>query len=409
MDKSSDLKEYHGNCHCGLFQFTLNIAPLTGVYTCNCSICSRNGYLWIYPVAEEQLSIKAGEEKALHAYQFAMRGTEHLFCPECGSSVMARRRDAPVNQSLRINARMLEGIDLTKLETKRFSGANIGPEYTPQHSAPLSEEVPAKETELEQYKGNCHCGKYKFSLKIPELKEVRTCNCSICTRNGYMWLWPVADRDLIIESGEGTLQSYVFGEKAMAHHFCPNCGSSVMGKRHDGPPGKQIGINVRMLKDIDLAALEKQKIPGTDVGPKYQPPSIFPTLELGKGEEGLELYNGNCHCGSVKYTVKTKPFNKLKVLSCNCSLCSRNGDLWIYPSKSAVKVDGGYNLTEYVFVAEDSLHSFCKTCGVSVLVKVTDPKEDIVPLNVRTINGIDLDTLEFNYYDGKSAGRQYTV
>lgn len=74
-----------------------------------------------------------------------------------------------------------------------------------------------------------------------------------------------------------------------------------------------------------------------------------------------------------------------------------------------MKVEGGDKLTEYVFLAEDSLHCFCKTCGCSVLVRVTDPKEDIVPLNVRTIDGIDLDALELKYYDGKSAGPQYTV
>jgi hypothetical protein len=74
-----------------------------------------------------------------------------------------------------------------------------------------------------------------------------------------------------------------------------------------------------------------------------------------------------------------------------------------------VKVDGSDNLTEYVFLTEDSLHCFCKTCGGSVLVRVTDPKEDIVPLNVRTIDGIDLDALELKFYDGKSAGPQYEV
>jgi hypothetical protein len=87
----------------------------------------------------------------------------------------------------------------------------------------------------------------------------------------------------------------------------------------------------------------------------------------------------------------------------------QNGDLWIYPSKSAVKLEGSDNLTDYTFLSEDSLHSFCSTCGVSVLVRVTDPKDDIMPLNVRTIDGIDLEALEFNYYDGKSADPQYAV
>ena len=98
MDPTPKAK-YQGRCHCGLFRFTLNIAPLKTLWTCNCSICTRvflplffccmktkcspkiqNGYLWIHPVEESQLSITMGEEKSLHTYHFAMRGTTHLVC-----------------------------------------------------------------------------------------------------------------------------------------------------------------------------------------------------------------------------------------------------------------------------------------------------------------------------------------
>jgi hypothetical protein len=43
------------------------------------------------------------------------------------------------------------------------------------------------------------------------------------------------------------------------------------------------------------------------------------------------------------------------------------------------------------------------------VVKVTDPKEDIIPLNVRTIEGIDLDNLEYQKYDGRSKNPQYSI
>lgn len=95
----------------------------------------QNGYLWIHPVAEHEFVIDAGKEKALHSYEFAMRGTTHLFCPECGSSIMARRRDALPDKSLRINARMLEDFDLSTLKVKSFSGAEVGPKYEPKHNS----------------------------------------------------------------------------------------------------------------------------------------------------------------------------------------------------------------------------------------------------------------------------------
>ncbi len=66
-------------------------------------------------------------------------------------------------------------------------------------------------------------------------------------------------------------------------------------------------------------------------------------------------------------------------------------------------------MTDYAFLSKDSLHAFCKICGVSVVVRVTNPKEDLMPINVRTIDGFDLDTLTFKYYDGRSNDPQYSV
>lgn len=148
----------------------------------------------------------------------------------------------------------------------------------------------------------------------------------------------------------------------------------------------------------------------TKLGSPYQPPN--PTSQpKDSPEDGKKLYNGNCHCGNTSYNVKTKSFTdpEQKVMNCNCSLCSRNGDLWIYPSKKDVELHREDSLADYIFLHDDSLHSFCSKCGVSVLVKVTDPKEDVCPVNVRTINGIDLQTLTLQNYDGKKNDPQYVV
>lgn len=53
-----------------------------------------------------------------------------------------------------------------------------------------------------------------------------------------------------------------------------------------------------------------------------------------------ETYNGSCHCGKVKYTVKQSPpltDPSVEVGECNCSICLRNGYLFIYiPEKDVV-------------------------------------------------------------------------
>jgi hypothetical protein len=70
--------------------------------------------------------------------------------------------------------------------------------------------------ELKTYHGNCHCGAFKFNLKLPEITSVMGCNCSICFRKDYKWVFPGAG-GFSIEKGEGTLKDYEFGPKSMAH------------------------------------------------------------------------------------------------------------------------------------------------------------------------------------------------
>jgi hypothetical protein len=78
---------------------------------------------------------------------------------------------------------------------------------------------PIPTSELKTYKGNCHCGAFKFSIKIPELTSVTECNCSICFKKRYMWVAPGAGC-FTIEKGEGSLKDYEFGKRSMSHKVC---------------------------------------------------------------------------------------------------------------------------------------------------------------------------------------------
>lgn len=51
---------------------------------CNCSICSRNGYLHVYLDRSEIVYLK-GEDTS-KGYYFSEKKAEHKFCPNCGSS-----------------------------------------------------------------------------------------------------------------------------------------------------------------------------------------------------------------------------------------------------------------------------------------------------------------------------------
>ncbi|KAF2873197.1 Mss4-like protein [Massariosphaeria phaeospora] len=107
---SSDMQEYDALCHCGTVRYTVTLSPPLAkqkVVSCNCSICSRNGYLLVYPL-REQLSVKSGED-ALKSYSFGIKRNLHKFCGKCGSSVlfdprMAEHGEAP--DLLGVNVRL---------------------------------------------------------------------------------------------------------------------------------------------------------------------------------------------------------------------------------------------------------------------------------------------------------------
>lgn len=39
-----------------------------------------------------------------------------------------------------------------------------------------------------RYKGACHCRKIQFEFDHSEIKQVRECNCSICTQKGGLFV-----------------------------------------------------------------------------------------------------------------------------------------------------------------------------------------------------------------------------
>jgi hypothetical protein len=63
-----------------------------------------------------------------------------------------------------------------------------------------------------------------------------------------------------------------------------------------------------------------------------------------------KTYEGNCHCGNIKYTVTLPealaPEGTGKIMRCNCSICTRNG-LYMYTTLANRQVahpDIGYFL-----------------------------------------------------------------
>lgn len=72
-------KTYRGNCHCGNFIYTLTVPEITGVSSCDCSICTKKAPLWtVSSNPGEQFEIVKGDEDTdLATYQFGSKALSH--------------------------------------------------------------------------------------------------------------------------------------------------------------------------------------------------------------------------------------------------------------------------------------------------------------------------------------------
>ncbi|KAJ7510696.1 Mss4-like protein [Mycena galericulata] len=264
----------------------------------------------------------------------------------------------------------------------------------------------SESTQLIDYRGNCHCGAFKFTFKAPEITKAFACNCSICYKNGYLWSTP---RDLVIVKGDmdNTLKSYEFGKRTMVHKFCPTCGTSVLARKKEADGTMSVGINIRTLADLDFMALPVTISNGAATEPPYQVPEPLPNT--GPVPEGTTVYTGNCHCGAVRYTLLSPEPITSSVLECNCSICSRDAALWIYPDEATVKGLDFVSLGEYTFGKREVYHGFCGICGVAICERFVDEDDHTVALNVHTMNGVDLAALEITKDDGKALLPPYEV
>jgi hypothetical protein len=108
-----------GGCHCGRVAYEVDGCP-DRVSECNCSICTKKGYLhWIVPRGNFRLLTPA---ETLATYTFNTHTAKHHFCPVCGVASFYIARSDP--DKIDVNARCLDGIELAQLEVDRFDGRN---------------------------------------------------------------------------------------------------------------------------------------------------------------------------------------------------------------------------------------------------------------------------------------------
>jgi hypothetical protein len=94
-----------------------------------------------------------------------------------------------------------------------------------------------------------------------EPAEVNECNCSHCSRKGFL-LWFVPRAQFRLKSGEPDLSNYTFYRHAIQHKFCKTCGVQAFAFG-EFPKGNPIAaINVRCLPELDRSTLKIKPVDG---------------------------------------------------------------------------------------------------------------------------------------------------
>ena len=110
------------------------------------------------------------------------------------------------------------------------------------------------------HRGSCHCGAVAFEVET-NLEQVLACNCSHCSRKGYLLTF-VPRSALVVLQGEEALSTYRFNTHTIAHRFCATCGCAPFGEGKK-PTGEETGaINVRCLETVDLDTLTPVRVDG---------------------------------------------------------------------------------------------------------------------------------------------------
>jgi len=109
--------------------------------------------------------------------------------------------------------------------------------------------------------GGCHCGRVRFEVVAPAKLEVAECNCSMCSKSGYLHLIVPADRFKLL-AGRDALSTYSFNTHTAKHFFCSTCGVKSFYVPRSHPDG--ISVNARCIDSDTIESMSVTPYDGRD-------------------------------------------------------------------------------------------------------------------------------------------------
>jgi hypothetical protein len=107
-------------------------------------------------------------------------------------------------------------------------------------------------SQLTTFAGGCHCGKVRYQVQVEKLEAV-DCNCSICSKKGFLHLIVPESRFTLLQ-GRSDLSTYTFNTGTAKHYFCRHCGIHSFYRPRSHPDGYD--VNIRCLDDNPIERFE---------------------------------------------------------------------------------------------------------------------------------------------------------
>lgn len=118
-------------------------------------------------------------------------------------------------------------------------------------------------------------------------------------------------------------------------------------------------------------------------------------------EDAQPVQRGSCHCGAIRFEVDGVPDAGM---ACNCSMCQRKGSLLWFVPQAQVRIEADESrMGRYLFHRHVIVHRFCTACGIHPFAEGRKPDgSPMVAINLRCVEGIDLDAIPVHRVDGRA-------
>jgi len=159
---------------------------------------------------------------------------------------------------------------------------------------------------MARYQGGCHCGAVRFTVELDgDPREVLDCNCSICTKKGFLHLI-VPDAALRFTGEPAT---YAFGTHVAKHMFCATCGIHAFYRPRSHPDSWD--VNVRCLDGVPLSHWQIRPFDGEHweaAAAQLAEPDLIERMALSNAWANHRLYEAVAKLDDAAYRATRTSF-----------------------------------------------------------------------------------------------------